>query len=151
MVDHRNPATTLDNRRPNIRVCTNALNQQNTGSRGGASTLTGASWYAEKGRWKVAFRFNGRFYFVGYFHDEGVAARALRCGDPPSHKRVCAAQLPSRCSGRCQNAVSSGMLGAWSTSGFLTKSLTSGILTNSRQASVDANRGMAYSSGALER
>lgn len=27
MVDHKNPAATLDNRRQNIRACTNALNQ----------------------------------------------------------------------------------------------------------------------------
>jgi len=37
MVDHKDDAQTLDNRRSNLRVCSNAQNQQNTGSRGGSS------------------------------------------------------------------------------------------------------------------
>jgi hypothetical protein len=76
MVDHWDAEATLDNRRRNIRVCTNALNQQNTGPRGGASCFKGVSWNAEKGCWKVAFRCHGRFHFVGYFSDEQEAAKA---------------------------------------------------------------------------
>lgn len=75
-VDHKDSTETLDNRRRNIRVCTNALNQQNTGSRGGKSIFKGVSWNTQKGRWKVAFRCNGVFHFVGYFTDEIEAARA---------------------------------------------------------------------------
>ena len=75
-VDHKDPAATLDNRRRNLRVCTNAQNQQNTGARGGASAFKGVSWNSQKGRWKVAFRCDGRFHFVGYFADETAAAKA---------------------------------------------------------------------------
>src|SRR3954451_2872227 len=37
MVDHRENTATLDNRRSNLRVCSNAQNQQNTLSQGGSS------------------------------------------------------------------------------------------------------------------
>jgi hypothetical protein len=74
MVDHREPAQTLDNRRANLRVCSNAQNQQNTGGRGGSSRFKGVSWSARKERWLVQFRCQGQYYFVGYFDDEGRAA-----------------------------------------------------------------------------
>lgn len=76
MADHKNPAATLDNRRQNLRVCTNALNQQNICGRGGKSRFKGVSWNSQKRRWKVAFRCHGEFHFIGYFADEEEAARA---------------------------------------------------------------------------
>lgn len=76
MVDHRDPRQTLDNRRSNLRLCSNAQNQQNTGSRGGSSSFKGVSWSKRKGRWLVQFRCHGRYHFVGYFADEEAAARA---------------------------------------------------------------------------
>jgi hypothetical protein len=56
MADHKKPLEMLDYRRQNVRVCTNAQNQQNIGARGGKSAFKGVSWNAEKRRWKVAFR-----------------------------------------------------------------------------------------------
>jgi AP2 domain len=76
MVDHREPSQTLDNRRSNLRVCSNALNQQNTGSRNGSSRFKGVSWSARKKKWLVQFRCHGQYHFVGYFADEEAAARA---------------------------------------------------------------------------
>lgn len=75
MVDHWNDDGLL-NTRANIRPCTNAQNQQNTGARGGASRFKGVSWYGRYGKWKVAFNHDGKTHFVGYFTDEVAAARA---------------------------------------------------------------------------
>lgn len=74
-VDHRD-LNGLNNRRENLRSCTNAMNQQNTLSRSGSSRFKGVSWIKRKKRWAVAFRCNGRHHFVGYFADEEQAARA---------------------------------------------------------------------------
>lgn len=76
MVDHRN-RDSLDNRRENLRLCTNAQNQANSPSRGGTSRFKGVTWNARKRRWLVAFRANGQYRFVGYFRDEEEAARAF--------------------------------------------------------------------------
>jgi hypothetical protein len=76
MADHIEPGETLDNRRSNLRVCSNAQNQQNTDSRGGSSQFKGVSWSARKKKWLVQFRCHGQYHFVGYFADEEAAARA---------------------------------------------------------------------------
>lgn len=75
MVDHLN-GDGLDNRRDNLRLCTNEQNQQNSGARKGSSRFKGVSWNARKRKWRVAFRALGQFYYVGYFSDETEAARA---------------------------------------------------------------------------
>src|SRR4051794_12539498 len=46
MVDHKDNRATLDNRRSNLRVCSNAQNQQNSGARGGSSAFKGVSWHS---------------------------------------------------------------------------------------------------------
>lgn len=74
-VDHRD-GDGLNNRRSNLRPCTNAENQQNTKGRGGSSRFKGVSWDARKGRWRVAFNWRGKTHFVGYFADEEAAAWA---------------------------------------------------------------------------
>jgi hypothetical protein len=81
-VDHRD-GDGLNNRRSNLRPCTNAQNQQNTGPRGGSSRFKGVSWNRQKGRWVVAFRCDGRAYFVGYFSDEEDAALAYDAAIQP--------------------------------------------------------------------
>lgn len=74
-IDHRD-ADGLNNHRSNLRKCTDAENQQNTGGQGGTSPYKGVSWDARKRHWRVAFRCGGRFHFVGYFEDEVEAAMA---------------------------------------------------------------------------
>jgi hypothetical protein len=76
MADHIDNAATLDNRRSNLRVCSNAQNQQNTGPRGGSSRFKGVSWSARKKKWLVQFRCNRQYRFGGYFPDELEAAKA---------------------------------------------------------------------------
>lgn len=76
MVDHKISPATLDNRRSNLRVCSNAQNQQNSGPRQGTSRYKGVSWIAKKGRRLAQFRHNGQYHYLGYFDDEVEAARA---------------------------------------------------------------------------
>ncbi len=75
LVDHRD-GDGLNNRRENLRPCTQAQNMANTSSRGGTSRHKGVSWRSGKNKWGVAFSWEGRTHFVGYFHDESVAALA---------------------------------------------------------------------------
>lgn len=74
-VDHVS-GDTLDNRRSNLRLATNAQNQQNASGRAGSSRFKGVSWDRGKERWRVAFRWDGKHHFVGTFADEEEAARA---------------------------------------------------------------------------
>ncbi|QEL19356.1 HNH endonuclease [Limnoglobus roseus] len=73
----------LNNSRHNLRLATQAMNQQNTSARGGSSQYKGVSWSAAKGKWVVAFRCNGKAHFVGYFADEIVAAKAYNAAILP--------------------------------------------------------------------
>lgn len=75
-VDHIN-GDTLDNRRCNLRICTNAENQQNTASRGGTSRYKGVSFNKKSGKWKAAFLANGKCYYLGLWESEEDAARAV--------------------------------------------------------------------------
>lgn len=86
MVDHIN-GDTLDNRRSNLRLCTNSQNQQNTLSRGGSSQYKGVSFQVKSGKWIAAFQYNGIRYYCGMWDNEEDAARAVDkkrgeiCGD----------------------------------------------------------------------
>jgi hypothetical protein len=73
----------LNNRRDNLRPSTNAQNQQNTGSRGGSSQYKGVSWDARKEKWRVAFRCEGKYFFVGNYSAETDAARAYNAAILP--------------------------------------------------------------------
>jgi hypothetical protein len=86
MVDHIN-GDTLDNRKANLRLCTNSQNQQNTASRGGSSKYKGVSFLKKKGKWIAAFQFDSHRYYCGMWDSEEDAARAVDkkrgevCGD----------------------------------------------------------------------
>jgi hypothetical protein len=75
-VDHIN-GDPLDNRRKNLRICTNAQNQQNTGSRGGSSKYKGVSFNRKSGKWLGAFLASGIRYYCGLWPTEDEAARAV--------------------------------------------------------------------------
>jgi hypothetical protein len=78
LVDHRD-GDGLNNRRGNLRPCTQAQNMANTGSRGGTSKFKGVSWRAGKGKWGVAFSWERKTYFVGYFARDREIEAALAC------------------------------------------------------------------------
>ncbi len=78
--DHIN-GDRLDNRRCNLRVCTNMENQQNIrkrNPRGGMrpSQYKGVSWDKRKGKWRVVITVNGRPTHMGSFAQEEAAAKA---------------------------------------------------------------------------
>lgn len=86
MVDHIN-GDTLDNRKSNLRLCTNSQNQQNTASRGGSSKYKGVSFLKKRNKWVAAFQFDGKRHYCGMWDSEEDAARAVDkkrgevCGD----------------------------------------------------------------------
>ena len=86
-VDHRN-GDGLNNRRQNLRRCTNAENQQITDAWGGSSRFKGVSWYKRHSRWRGMFNRRGQTHFVGYFDDEVDAARAYNAAILPLAGRV---------------------------------------------------------------
>jgi hypothetical protein len=74
-VDHIN-RDRLDNRRSNLRLCSEIENSQNRGALGGTSIYRNVCWHKARGRWVVRVRHNGSSHFVGYFDDELEAAHA---------------------------------------------------------------------------
>lgn len=78
VVDHinRNP---LDNRRENLRICTQHENSFNQSIRSdNTSGTTGVSWRKEKNKWYAYIRVNGKKKHLGYFNTKEEAAEARR-------------------------------------------------------------------------
>lgn len=74
MVDHIN-GNTLDNRKSNLRLCTNAENQRNRKKTiGTISQYKGVSWNKRKKKWQVQICYNRKCKHLGYFLDEKEAA-----------------------------------------------------------------------------
>ncbi len=67
-----------DNRRENIRICTNAENCRNSlplkNTR--SSKFKGVSWDTERSKWATFIKFNRKSIFLGRFKSETLAARA---------------------------------------------------------------------------
>jgi hypothetical protein len=76
-VDHINHDG-LDNRRCNLRLCTNSQNQANSQKRAGAtsSRFKGVGWHIRERRWMARIRHCGQLCWLGYFDTEEEAARA---------------------------------------------------------------------------
>jgi hypothetical protein len=74
-VDHRN-RNTIDNRRENLRLATQAQNNANSESRPGESRFKGVCRTKPGGRWKAWIRTKGRTIHLGVFDEERDAAHA---------------------------------------------------------------------------
>jgi len=76
-VDHINHDG-LDNRRRNLRLCTNSQNQANNRKqlRPTSSRFKGVAWYAREERWQAKVKHRGRSFWLGLFDSEEEAARA---------------------------------------------------------------------------
>lgn len=75
-VDHidGNP---LNNRRSNLRVCTQQENTMNKrGSKSSSSKFKGVSWLKRDKRWYACINKNYKTYAIGYFKNEVDAAKA---------------------------------------------------------------------------
>lgn len=82
-VDHIN-GDGLDNRRTNLRKCTNAQNMYNMRRGRGRSTYKGVAWFTRDSCWRAYICKNGKQIHLGYHNTEreaaiayNVAARAL--------------------------------------------------------------------------
>jgi len=76
LVDHIN-GNGLDNRRANLRICTNAENMRNRhAQRNSTSGYRGVTWDKERKLWTAAIVINNRHITIGRFPDKESAARA---------------------------------------------------------------------------
>jgi hypothetical protein len=75
VVDHVN-RNGLDNRRSNIRLCDQSLNQGNKRAIGGASRFKGVWWCRATKKWRAEITQNGRKHRAGSHPNEISAARA---------------------------------------------------------------------------
>lgn len=74
VVDHIN-RNGLDNRRDNLRVCTNAQNTQNRRiNSNNKSGYKGVCWNKNMGQWQVDIGANGQRHYLGLFNDVVEAA-----------------------------------------------------------------------------
>lgn len=75
VVDHIN-GDKLDNRRENLRICTQAENMLNWDNNRGGSRFRGVSWDKTRNKWKAQIQHKGRNWFIGRYKTEEEAARA---------------------------------------------------------------------------
>jgi len=76
VVDHRN-GDSLDNRRENLRLATQAENMQNRRKRKNTTSRYIGVWFAkEKGKWESRIRQDGKKIYLGSFDNEADAAKA---------------------------------------------------------------------------
>lgn len=75
-VDHIN-GDKLDNRRANLRLCTQAENTRNrVGLAGSSSRFKGVAWHAARGKWVAGITHQGKRTYLGLYRDEVAAALA---------------------------------------------------------------------------
>ena len=76
VVDHINH-NKLDNRKCNLRICTQHQNNMNSGKRKNLSGVTGVHWCRTNNKWVAQIRINGKGHTLGYFNtiEEAIEAR----------------------------------------------------------------------------
>lgn len=78
MADHIN-GSTLDNRRSNLRIATNAQNQMNKGAQPNTSSgLKGVHWFSPRNKWRALITVDGKQKYLGLFTTK-EAAHAAYC------------------------------------------------------------------------
>jgi hypothetical protein len=78
VVDHIN-RDRLDNRRENLRVCTQGQNAQNrSGWTNGSSRFRGVSFQTSSGKWYAYGRLEGKMVGLGLYQEEDEAAAVAR-------------------------------------------------------------------------
>lgn len=76
MCDHIN-GDKLDNRRENLRLCTNAENMRNRGKTArNTSGFKGVSWHKQRKKWRAQIKVFYKEKYLGLFENKKDAARA---------------------------------------------------------------------------
>lgn len=74
-VDHKN-GNKLDNRRENLRICSNMENQRNRHAVRGSSKFKGVDYNKQAGKWRARIENADKSIFLGHFIEEIDAAEA---------------------------------------------------------------------------
>lgn len=75
-VDHIN-GNTLDNRRENLRLCSNAENSKNLKlAKNNKSGFRGVSWFSKSGKWRAVITCDGKYQHLGLFESKNQAIEA---------------------------------------------------------------------------
>lgn len=79
VIDHIN-GNTLDNRKSNLRICTNSENLQNllTPAKNNTSGILNATWNESRKKWRVALRVNGKTINIGTYKYKSTAKKAAK-------------------------------------------------------------------------
>jgi len=84
-VDHIN-GNTLDNRKCNIRICTQAQNMMNTGYyKNNASGVKGVNFRKDAHKWQAYITANKKWIYLGMYDSKEDAIRARRSGEEKYH------------------------------------------------------------------
>ncbi len=75
VVDHRN-GDKYDNRKSNMRVCTQQQNSSNTKKRDNTSSQFKGVTLRKDGKWQSGIQLNGKRIYIGYYDNEVTAAIA---------------------------------------------------------------------------
>lgn len=76
--DHIN-GDKLDNRRSNLRVCTNGQNMMNRGRQSNNSSgFRGVCWHRQRNKWRAYIKRNGKQIALGLFDSKEAAAQAYK-------------------------------------------------------------------------
>jgi len=84
VVDHRS-GNALDNRRENLRICTQAQNTRNKKPNPGRALPKGVSWYARKRKFQSQIVLDNQSIHLGYFHTPAEAEAAYIEGSKKYH------------------------------------------------------------------
>ena len=95
IVDHKN-GNGLDNRRKNLRICTDALNGRNRTHprKGTSSRYKGVHWRKDKKKWHAEVVLFYKKHYLGLFTSEIAAARAYDRAARRLHGRFAALNFP---------------------------------------------------------
>jgi len=84
-IDHIN-RNSLDNRKENLRVCSLRQNSANRKSaKNSSSKFLGVHWNRQSQKWQVTIRKDGKYYHLGLFKDERIAALAYNIAAYSKH------------------------------------------------------------------
>ncbi len=103
-VDHIN-GNRLDNRRANLRLCSQAENNRNKGKfKNNKSGYKGVSWNAQNSKWVAQIQLNGKKTHLGYFSNPAEAHEAYVTASLEQHAEYSnESKLNTR--GRLVNAI----------------------------------------------